>query len=360
MNKLRWGFLSTAQIGRKNWKAIFNSGNSVVAAVASRDAAKADQFIADCQKLDSFERRPVALGSYEALIDSRDVDAVYIPLPTGLRKEWVLRAAAADKHVLCEKPCAVSAADLREMISACQRHGVQFMDGVMFMHNPRLPSIRTALDDGASVGTIRRMMSIFSFQSDQRDFSSNIRIQNALEPAGCLGDLGWYCIRMALFAMRWEMPRRVSGRILSHAPGNAVPMQFSGELIFDSEASAGFYCSFLTESQQWFQVSGAKGYLRVPDFVHPFSTYEPAFELNQTEQRIRAPAGTNIPTDATALRDYGHPTAQDTNMIRNFANQVHSGKLSAEWPEIALKTQAVMDACLQSAQTNSDVELKNF
>ncbi len=70
------------------------------------------------------------------------MDAVYIPLPTGLRQEWVVRAAEAGKHVICEKPCAVSAADLSEMISACRKNRVQFMDGVMFMHNPRLGRVR--------------------------------------------------------------------------------------------------------------------------------------------------------------------------------------------------------------------------
>ena len=350
MTKLRWGFLSTAQIGRKNWNAIFNSGNSVVTAVASRDVAKADGFIDDCQQVAAFEHRPVAFGSYEGLLASPEVDAVYIPLPTGLRQEWVLRAAAAGKHVLCEKPCAVDTTDLRAMIAACQRQRVQFMDGVMFMHSPRLEAIRTALDDGASVGAIRRIMTIFSFSGEHQEFATNIRLQSALEPAGCLGDLGWYCIRMALFAMRWEMPRQVSGRMLAHAADSNVPTQFSGELVFGDGASAGFYCSFLTESQQWFNVSGAKGNLRVPDFVHPFNSYEPAFEVNGTERRVTAPPGVKIPTDAAALRDFGHPTAQDTNMIRNFANQVRTGKLNVNWPEIALKTQLVLDACLSSAR----------
>ncbi|TAK91413.1 MAG: Gfo/Idh/MocA family oxidoreductase [Verrucomicrobia bacterium] len=356
MNKFRWGFLSTAQIGRKNWNAILNSGNSVVTAVASRDAAKAEQFLHDCQPTMPFERRPVALGSYEALIESREVDAIYVPLPTGLRKEWVLRAAAAGKHVLCEKPCAVSAADLREMITACEKHGVQFMDGVMFMHNGRLPAIRSALNDGKSVGEIRRIMSVFSFQSDQRDFRGNIRVQASLEPAGCLGDLGWYCIRMALFAMRWQMPREVSGRILSRAADADVPTQFSGELIFDGDASAGFYCSFLAESQQWFTVSGARGSLHLPDFVHPFNTYEPTFEVNQIEHRLKAPAGSKIPADAVALRDSGHAIAQDTTMIRNFVTQARSGSLNTEWPEIALKTQIVMDACLASARCDGETK----
>jgi predicted dehydrogenase len=359
MNNLRWGFLSTAQIARKNWKAIFNSGNSVVAAVASRDLAKADQFIAECQKSFSFDRPPTAFGSYEGLIDSPEVDAVYIPLPTGLRKEWVLRAAAAGKHVLCEKPCAVSATDLQEMIAACQKHRVQFMDGVMFMHNPRLPALRAVLDDGSSIGDIRRIMSIFSFAGDERTFGSNIRVQGALEPAGCLGDLGWYCLRITLFAMGWKLPHEVSGRSLSLADGT-VPTQFSSELLFEQGASAGFYCSFLTESQQWVDVSGARGSLRVPDFVHPFNTYEPAFEVNRTERSVKAPPGTKLPAEPVALRDHGHPIAQDTSMIRNFVNQARSGSLNSDWPEIALKTQLVMDACLQSARSGRPVPVDSL
>ena len=131
MKKLRIGFLSTAGIGKKNWKAIFNSGNCVVAAVASRDVNKSLKYIADCQRKLAFAETPRAFGSYEELIASPDVDAVYIPLPTGLRKEFVLRAAAAGKHVLCEKPCAANAAELEEMLAVCRKNSVQFLDGVM-------------------------------------------------------------------------------------------------------------------------------------------------------------------------------------------------------------------------------------
>src|SRR5215471_7072705 len=137
MNKLRWGILSTANIASKNWKAIHASGNSVVTAVASRDLERAREFIRLCQAEAAFETPPVALGSYEELLASKNVDAVYIPLPTGLRKPWVLRAAAAGKHVLCEKPCGLNLAEVQEMVAACRKNGVQFMDGVMFMHNPR-------------------------------------------------------------------------------------------------------------------------------------------------------------------------------------------------------------------------------
>ncbi len=346
MNKLRWGILSTGNIARQNWRAIRDSGNSVVTAVASREAARSRQFIADCQREAPSETTPAALGSYEALIASSEVDAVYIPLPTGLRKEWVLRAASAGKHVLCEKPCGLSLADVREMTGACQKNRVQFMDGVMFMHNPRLRRLRQLLDDGQTIGPIRRIMSVFSFGNDASFFDANIRLHSALEPTGCLGDLGWYCIRFALWAMNWRLPREVSGRILStHASRlspAAVPADFSGELIFADGASLGFYCSFRARNQNWVQLVGANGYLRLADFVFPASYHEPSFEVNGADERVKCCDCAGPHTDSRA-------PAQDSQMFRNFANQVASGKLNGDWPMWSLQTQRVMDACHDSA-----------
>jgi predicted dehydrogenase len=132
-SKLRFGILGAANIARKNWKAIQNSGNATVVAVASRDPKRCLGFIDDCQAEAPMETKPVALGSYEDLLASDAVEAVYIPLPTGPRKDWVLRAAACGKHVVCEKPCAATVTDLEEMLAACQRNKVQFMDGVILI-----------------------------------------------------------------------------------------------------------------------------------------------------------------------------------------------------------------------------------
>src|SRR5215831_10753239 len=131
MKQLRIGIMSTARIGRQNWKAILHSGNAVVAAVASRDVERSREYIQKCQQEFAFATEPAALGSYEELLASPHVDAVYIPLPTGLRKEWVLRAAKAGKHVVCEKPCGVSVAEVQEMTNACRKNRVQYLDGVM-------------------------------------------------------------------------------------------------------------------------------------------------------------------------------------------------------------------------------------
>lgn len=350
MKKLRIGFLSTAGIGRKNWKAIFHSGNCAVSAVASRDIKKSREFIDDCQREFTFAEKPIALGSYEELLASKNVDAIYIPLPTALRKDFVIRAAQNGKHVLCEKPCANNSADLEEMISACKKNRVQFLDGVMFMHSPRLEKVREVLNDKKSVGEIRRISSAFSFYVGGDFFRDNIRVNGALEPAGCLGDLGWYSIRFALWVLNWQLPKTVSARILSaseNLPARpSAPTEFSAELIFENGISVEFFSSFLAARQQWAFVSGQKGWLRLPDFVHPFNSYEPTFEVNEkfisTSAEVKCPPGVDpFPQ--------GHATAQDTRMFRNFANQIFSGKLNDDWPMWALKTQKVLDACLEAA-----------
>lgn len=350
----RWGILGTANIARKNWRAIRNAGNSTLNAVASRDAAKARKFIDECQHDVPFPTAPAACG-YDELLVRKDVDAVYIPLPTGIRREWVVKAATAGKHVLCEKPCGVNAADVRAMLDACRQNKVQFMDGVMFMHSARLPLLRKVIDDGESVGELRRISSNFSFQATGDFLQKNIRVSDTLEPLGALGDLGWYNLRFSQWVMKNQLPERVSGRTLFEhgSGGKPVPIEFSGELFFAGGVSATFYCSFRTENEQWATISGTKGSLRLDDFVLPFYGAEAAFEVNQPFFRV---SGCFFHMESHprrySVREYseGAPNAQEVNMIRNFSGVVTSGKLDPTWGEIALKTQIVLDACLQSAR----------
>ena len=356
----RWGILGTAFIAQKNWHSIHSSQNSVLVAVASRSVERAEQFIADCSSQVPFPDTPRAVGGYEELIAADDIDAVYIPLPTGLRAEWVIKAAAAGKHVMCEKPCGLDVAELQRILEACATNNVQFMDGVMFMHSARLDRLREVLNDGSSIGDVKRIASQFSFLAPDDFLESNIRVSSALEPQGCLGDLGWYNIRFALWVMHDAMPTSVTGRLISSIKSDIsdkpTPTEFSGEMFFDGGASASFYCSFLAGHQQWAHVSGTQGSLHVPDFVLPcfgsevaFDVSNPFFDLQgcffMMEQHTRR----------EAVREYGnnHPTSQESNMFRNFADLVLNGEVDPKWGQIALRTQQVMDACAESARNNS-------
>ncbi len=354
----RWGILGAAFIARKNWQAIRDAGNATLVAVASRDAARAQAFIDECQSSAPQAVLPEAVGSYEALLARSDIDAVYIPLPTGLRKEWVIRAAKAGKHVLVEKPVGCDAGEVQEIISACAQHDVQFMDGVMFMHGKRLQRLRQVLDH--EVGNIRHLASQFSFLADSDFATANIRAHGALEPLGCLGDLGWYCLRFTLWAMNYARPESVTGKIHAETQPSAevppVPLAFSGTLTFAGGVHASFYCSFNAANAQWAVVSGDKALLQVSDFVLPFSAAHTQFSLTRSQfalDRCRADMHGGHHIESLDEPSNNAPGSQESGLFRTFSELVLSGRRDPHWARISLLTQQVLDACLQSAREGS-------
>lgn len=355
--KCRWGILGTATIAKKNWQAIKNSGNGQLVAVASRSTERASEYIADLQEQVPHDPVPRAIGGYDEMIAADDIDALYIPLPTGVRKEFVLKAAAAGKHVLCEKPCGANSEEVEEMVKACREAGVQFMDGVMFMHSDRLPALRDALEKDLAVGEIKRLATQFSFMADEDFLSENIRVNASLEPLGSLGDLGWYCIRMILWTMHYEMPTVVTGRMIRQSGGpdssDGVPISFSAELIFASGVTSAFFCSFETEHQQWFNISGTKGHIAIDDFVLPYTGTEVAFSIEQAHFEMdKCQFHMERHPRRVAVHEYGdsHRTSQETKLFRKFGELVLGGVPDPHWPDISLKTQQVLDACLRSAR----------
>ena len=132
-----------------------------------------------------------------------------------------------------------------------------------------------------------------------------------------------------------------------------MPTEFSGELFFGDGVSADFYCSFLTEHQQWAHVSGTKGNLLVRDFVLPYFGSEVGFDVDQAAFDVRG-CDFNMEehTRRLAVAEYSNSAAnaQETNLFRNFADRALSGQPDPTWGEITLKTQQVVDACLRSAR----------
>ncbi|TWT76492.1 Glucose--fructose oxidoreductase precursor [Planctomycetes bacterium CA13] len=348
----RWGFLGSAAIARKNWKAVHLSGNGRVAAVASRSVARAKKFIDECSAEVPPSEPTIAMESYRKLIESPNIDAVYVPLPTGIRKPWVIAAAEAGKHVLCEKPIAINADEAREMIDACAASNVQFMDGVMFDHGERIQTVCNELIDQKSIGTLRRIHSHFSFPSDDAFAESNIRANRELEPHGCLGDLGWYCIRFSLWLAGLELPRYVSARTLESLGEDPVPGEFSGELFFANGLSATFYCSFLSGNQQTAIVSGSDGFLTIDDFVLPFldgqthwATHKHDLQIDNCRWNFRKRTSDESADEYAA----GESNAQEVNMVRRLAAAAIENKVDTRFSELALKTQMILDACRRSA-----------
>ena len=355
----RWGIMSTALIGRKNWQAIKLSGNGQVVAVASRSAANAEKYIDEVQSFVPFDQKPEAVEGYDQLLLRDDIDAVYVPLPTGLRKEWVTKAAEAGKHVMCEKPCGCDSAELAAMVEACTANNVQFMDGVMYMHGKRLPMLRQLLDSG-KLGNVKRITTQFSFCGDEEFRAGDIRTDSRLEPLGCLGDLGWYTIRFALFVMNYEMPTKVVARMINEFKREdspePVPMELEYQLEFANGVSASLYNSFRTGHQQFAHVSGTKGHFYIPDFVLPYKGTEASFQENYPDFTVEGCDFEMVQNgELTSVDEPGNSAvdSQETNLYRNFASIVLSGKTDPFWPKIALQTQQIMDAVVTSARNAS-------
>lgn len=142
---LRWGILGTANIATKVSKAIQSTDGCELTTIGSRDLEKAEAWGAR-------HNVPHSVGSYQAVIDDPHIDAIYIPLPPNLHLEWIERAAlAAGKHVLVEKPVAISIGAAREMVDVARTHNIHLMDGVMCGHHPRTQMMQAVVESGNSV-----------------------------------------------------------------------------------------------------------------------------------------------------------------------------------------------------------------
>ena len=217
-------------------------------AIASRDAARASE-VADELGI------PTAHGSYEALLGDPNVDAVYIPLPNHLHAEWAIAAARAGKHVLCEKPLALTAADAERMVDGRRGRGGAPDGGV---HVPP-PSVLGRRARARCIRSHRQLMPVQSWFSYFNDDPTNIRnIQAA--GGGALYDIGCYCINLSRMLFAGE-PTRVEGSILRD-PASGVDILAAGLLEFDGGAAT-FTCSTRAEDDQQVHVYGTDGRISI-------------------------------------------------------------------------------------------------
>jgi len=223
-----------------------------------------------------------------------------------------------------------------------------------------LKRLRDVLDH--DVGEIRHIASQFSFKGDDDFERTNIRAHGALEPLGCLGDLGWYCLRFCLWAMNEAVPVHVTGRIHDQtAPQQgspSVPLAFSGSMAFASGCSASFYCSFTAAHAQWAIVSGEKALLQISDFVLPFSGSHTRFSLTRSEfvlDRCRSDMHEGSHIESLEEPSSNAPNSQESVLFHDFSRLVLSGELDPRWPQISLLAQRVLDASLLSAREGSRV-----
>lgn len=253
--KIKWGVISTANIGR--WAvnpAIQASSNSELIAVASRDTQTAADFAEQWNI-------PRPYGSYEALLDDAEIDAVYIPLPNSLHREWTIKSADAGKHVLCEKPLGLTEAECREMSAAADANNVIFMEAFMYRFHPRTERVLEMIQDGV-VGELKMIQSTFTFRLTKPD---NIRLQPELG-GGALMDVGCYCINVSR-TMAGSEPVEVQA-FESKAP-TGVDNMMAGTMRFSNDVFASFECGLNTKRRESYEIGGTEASLRVADAFLP-------------------------------------------------------------------------------------------
>ncbi len=250
--KVRWGILSTANIGlTRVVPAMQQAENCDVVAVASRSLDKAQQF---AQQLNI----PRAYGSYEELLADPDIDAIYNPLPNSEHALWSLRAAEAGKPMLCEKPLASNAAEAQGMVDTFKAKNILFAEAFMYRFHPQTQHVMTLLKDGA-IGRLTAMYAVFTFPISSED---NIRLSAPLA-GGALMDVGCYCVNV-MRLMAGEEPDRVSA-VAQFGERSGVDETLAGVLGFPSGAVGHFDCSLRTSFRHTYELRGTEGRITVDE-----------------------------------------------------------------------------------------------
>jgi predicted dehydrogenase len=321
MEPVRWGIMGTAAIARQAMiPAIQGSRNGRVVAIASRTAEQARDVAA---------RFGIATahGSYDALIADKDIEAVYIPLPNHLHVPWSIKAADAGKHVLCEKPIAVTADEVPDLIAARERNRVLIAEAFMVRHHPQWRRAR----DLVRAGRIGRLRAV---HADFCEINSDpLNIVNRLETGGgALRDLGCYPLMFARYLFGRE-PRRVAARSERH-PATAVDVAISGLLDF-GEGEAAIHCSTTTAAFQRVVALGDRGRIEIA---------EPIIMLADKAAEIVIDDGT-IASERFEPRDHYRLQAEA------FADAIRAGT-PWEFPiEDALANMRAIDAIFRAADS---------
>jgi D-xylose 1-dehydrogenase (NADP+, D-xylono-1,5-lactone-forming) len=256
MPRLRWGLLSTARINRAVIPAIRGSARSELTAVASRTLERAREYAAEWHI-------PRALGSYEALVHDPDVDVLYIPLPNHLHAEWTVNALEAGKHVLCEKPLALSVEDVDRIADACRRTGKAAAEAFMYRHHPLTAAVQ-AFAAGGRLGAIKIYRGAFTFLLTRE---GDVRLDPAMG-GGSLWDVGCYPVSYANLIAR-AAPVEVLG--WQRASDRGVDMEFFGMMRYADGSVAQFDSGFAGPFRAEMEVVGTGGTLRI---YRPFKTDE--------------------------------------------------------------------------------------
>lgn len=324
-----WGILGTAEIARK-WviPALQPTKNANLVAVASSSG-----------KAKAFAKRfgiPKHYDKYDDLLADPEIDIVYIPLPNNLHAQWVIQAAKKGKHILCEKPAALTADQTEEMIRVCEENQVFFMEAMMYQFHPQHQRILSIIDSG-EIGEIQMMRASFSFVL--RKFEGNFRMSKEMG-GGSLYDIGCYCIHAIRNIMRSE-PIHVYA-VGTHHPDYDVDLSATAILELENGLTAHFDCSMTMSERHTYEVMGTKGKIDVPiAFVPPADG----------KGRII------VTTDDGIKREEIIEGFSYQNGIEHFSDCVLTQTEPRYTKENCIQNMKVLEACHQSIQTGTPIQL---
>ncbi len=328
-HKVNWGILGCAGIAERAFiPAVRQSRNGALAAIASRDRARAE----DWARRFGFER---AHRTYQELVDDRAIDAIYNPLPNDLHAQWSIRAMRAGKHVLCEKPMALNAPEVRAMIQAAETHGVRLMEGFMYKFHPQIGKTLELIHNG-TIGEARSLHSSFTFRFE-RD-GSNYRWSPA-QGGGALYDVGCYTISIARLVFGAEPLSAYAAARIDPATGvdmtTAVLLEFPGGRFAQCDAS------FESHFQSRLLVVGTDATLRL-DRAFSAKDFDVAVEI------VRGDAAETVPVRKANMF---------TLMVEHFGEAV-LGTAPLRYPaDDAWNNMRAIDACFESLRTGVRVAL---
>ena len=317
---LKWGILSTANIGHKVvTPAIQASMGSEVVAVASRDKAQAERYAEELSI-------PQAYGSYEALLENPDITAIYNPLPNSLHLPWTLRALASGKHVLCEKPLGLTAAECRQMNGAADASGLVLMEAFMYRFHDRTQKL-FELVEGGTFGTLKLIRARFAFTVID---PGNIRLSASLG-GGALMDVGCYCVNVVR-SLAGAQPTTVQA-LATWQQG--VDETLTATLEFENGLTAQIDCALNQPRYERVEIFGTEGLCEVESAFLPGSG-------ETTLQYITRQTGITR-LEFSAQNQY-------QKMVEHFARCVAEGRPPQYGADEAAQNLAVIEALYASAR----------
>ena len=324
---LRWGIVGTGGIANSMAGRIKMADASEIGAVSSRRVKTAQEFANDHDV-------PNAFDSWQEMIDSDVVDAIYVATPTSVREEICIAAAKGGKHVLGEKPFA-SLPSVERITAACRDNDVAFMDGTHFVHHPRTHDIRKHRED--RLGFVWSVASAFQFNLDDR---GNIRYNPGLEPMGAIGDAGWYNMRAAVEYLPADVALDSASAHLRRDRETGAAISGTGVLEFDDGSTSTWNCGFDSGAVVMdLRITGTEGVINIDDFLgqNPDSSADFLYRKggwgDETSDEIHIPSA----RPGAAL------------MFEDMAAAAADPSLREQWMTATERTQALLDAAWDAA-----------